>query len=182
MQAKEEGEVKFKEVKVREPTISPEERLYITSYFANNLSHSEAHKAILGVKKGKNDNPFSKRENIQYHIRKELIKQSESLSLNGDKVLKLLLEEATRLGKGSSPTARVQALQLLGKHLGLFEEKEEDKSINFNIINYNTPPISSPQEVVEPEKHEENILTELPSESVNEDIPIIKLEDYNERE
>jgi phage terminase small subunit len=38
-----------------------------------------------------------------------------------DSVLRGLMHEAEGRGQGSSPSARVRALELLGKHLGLFK-------------------------------------------------------------
>jgi phage terminase small subunit len=40
-------------------------------------------------------------------------------------VIRRLRKEATARGKNSSPSARVKALELLGKHLGLFADRHE---------------------------------------------------------
>ena len=122
----------------KEPRLAPDERLYVDSYFTT-FSHAKAHKAVNPNLSGnyKTTNTYSKREAVQYHINKRAIKRSQSMQLDGDTVMDLLLQEATRLGNGSSPTARVQALTLLGKQLGLFEEKKDEKdNVTFNIVSY----------------------------------------------
>ena len=53
-------------------------------------------------------------------IQKALAERSERVKLDADWVVCRLREEAEFTGEGSSPSARVKALELLGKHLGLF--------------------------------------------------------------
>ena len=52
-------------------------------------------------------------------------KHAAELDLSAGRVLRGLLEEATRTGEGSSHGARVSAWGLLGKYHGLFTEKIE---------------------------------------------------------
>jgi hypothetical protein len=51
--------------------------------------------------------------------------RSRQVKLSGQDVIERLWEEATRQGEGSSPAARVRALQLLGLHFGLFARRVE---------------------------------------------------------
>ena len=53
-------------------------------------------------------------------IQKALAERTERVKLDADWVVCRLREEAEFTGEGSSPSARVKALELLGKHLGLF--------------------------------------------------------------
>jgi len=124
-------------ISFKEPKLAPDERLYVDAYFLT-FSHAKAHEAVNpSLKSYVNKNKYSKNKDIQYHINKKVLKKAQAISLDSDTVMDLLLQEATRLGKGSSPTARVQALTLLGKQLGLFEEKPIEKEVvTFNIINY----------------------------------------------
>ena len=52
-------------------------------------------------------------------------KRAERTQITADWVLERLRDEATRQGEGSSHTARVRALQLLGLHFGLFTRRVE---------------------------------------------------------
>lgn len=149
----------------KEPRLAPDERLYVDSYFLT-YSHSKSHQAVNpNLKKYTNTNKYSNRESIQYHINKRAIKRAQSMQLDGDTVMDLLLQEATRLGSGSSPTARVQALTLLGKQLGLFEDKKDDKAdVVFNIVSYSS---DKPVEVIEEVKEVKKI-DEIPNNIVIE--------------
>lgn len=154
MQEKDRGDnINETIISLKEPRLSDEDKLYVKAYLFK-LSHSKAYKLLRpDLKNHPSSNPFSKKDSVQYHIRKELIIKTEALELDGDKIMSLLLQEATRLGNGSSPTARVQALALLGKQLGLFEEKKDEKeNVTFNVINYSTP--------IESEKKEEVVTLE----------------------
>ena len=53
-------------------------------------------------------------------IQKALAERSERVKLDADWVVCRLREEAEFTGEGSSHSGRVRALELLGKHLGLF--------------------------------------------------------------
>lgn len=161
---------KPKEVAVsfREPRLDPEDKLYVKAYLSS-LSHVKAHQQLRPENKSHYaKNPFAKKEAVQYHIKKGLIQKTEALGIGRDDILNLLYQEATRLGTGSSPTARVQALQLIGKELGMFEEKREKEEVSFTIINYD----QNPKQVEKIEKIEEK-----PEEtSLPEGIEIV--EDY----
>jgi hypothetical protein len=49
--------------------------------------------------------------------------RARKLELDADTVLRRLDRESRRLGRGSSHAARVQALRLLGLHLGMFPQR-----------------------------------------------------------
>ena len=53
--------------------------------------------------------------------------RSERLQLTQDDVLRGLHREATRMGDGSSHSARVAAWGLIGKHLGMFDRRQLDE-------------------------------------------------------
>ncbi|MFC1608291.1 hypothetical protein ACFL47_10005 [Candidatus Latescibacterota bacterium] len=51
-------------------------------------------------------------------------------------MLKRLEQEAQGFGEGSTPSARVQALGLLGKHLSMFTQKiKSDSVLTVNVVN-----------------------------------------------
>jgi hypothetical protein len=53
--------------------------------------------------------------------------RSERVRITQDDVLRGLHREATRMGDGSSHSARVAAWGLIGKHLGMFDRRQLDE-------------------------------------------------------
>ena len=118
------------------PRLDAKDRLYLRVYLST-LSHSQAHLAVTpGLKHPKEDNPFSRKESIAFHISSALQDRADSMGLGPDVILEKLYKEATREGAGSNHAARIQALTQLGKHFGLFQDKKESAGHTFNIINY----------------------------------------------
>ena len=65
----------------------------------------------------------SKSNAVKEAIAEEQQKRAERNELSQDYVLKRLVIEAENYEEGSSHAARVSALNLLGKHLGMFTDK-----------------------------------------------------------
>jgi phage terminase small subunit len=66
--------------------------------------------------------------NIQMAIKEAQQERAKRTQVNQDMVIDGLLSEAQFKGEGSSHSARVSAWGLLGKHLGMFVEKTENKT------------------------------------------------------
>lgn len=64
---------------------------------------------------------------IKQAIAEAQSKRAVRTELSADWVVKRLRREAGQKGKGASHSARVRALELLGKHLGIFEEDNSQK-------------------------------------------------------
>ena len=127
-------------LEIKSPRLDPVEKLYVRTYLST-LSHSKAHAACTpGIKKPKEDNPYSRRDNVQFHIQLALQEKAEALSIDPDMIIERLYKEAIREDRTASHSARIQALTTLGKHLGLFQEKKEKESHTFNIIHYSSSP------------------------------------------
>ena len=79
-----------------------------------------------------------KRKVVQKALAKEREKIKKIFYLDEFAVLRGLHAEAINDEKGTSHAARVQAWVWLGKHIGMFveKEKEKDKSVTYNIVNY----------------------------------------------
>lgn len=60
---------------------------------------------------------------VQAEISKAMEERSARIRKTQDDVLIALWEEATRMGEGCSHSARVRALELFGKHLGMFRDE-----------------------------------------------------------
>jgi hypothetical protein len=68
--------------------------------------------------------------------------RNERLLLSADWVVERLKLEATYHGEDSSHAARVAALNLLGKHLGLFQEQAHTPKVTF-LFNGSPPPAAA---------------------------------------
>jgi hypothetical protein len=118
------------------PRLDAKEKLYVKTYL-HTLSHPDAYRAISpGLKKYKINNPYAIRENVKYHISLAIQNKMESLSLDPNRIIEKLYYEASREGNGSNHSARIQALNLLGKHLGMFSEEKKGDIYQINIVNY----------------------------------------------
>lgn len=164
----EQPELPGEVISLSSPRLNALEKLYVRTYLST-LSHPKAYEAVNpGLKTYHISNPYSNKENVKFHISLKLQEQAEALSLTPDIILTQLYKEATREGNGSNHAARIQALQILGKHLGMFTEKKEDTSHIIQIINYGTKEV----EVKEKVEAIENIS--------KEEIPLnIIIEDYS---
>ena len=167
-----EQELPGEVVSLSSPRLNALEKLYVRTYLST-LSHPRSYEAVNpGLKKYHISNPYSERENVKFHISLKLQERAEALSLTPDIILTQLYKEATREGAGSNHAARIQALQILGKHLGLFTEKKEDTSHVINIINYGSTEIKE-LEVIQPES--------ISDQSDSAPLPAnIYIEEYNE--
>jgi hypothetical protein len=153
----EQGEV----VSFSAPRLTAVDKLYIRVYLST-LSHCRAHEACTpGLKHPKEDNPFSRKEAVQFHISLALQEKADALCLSPELIIEKLYKEATREGNGSNHAARIQALTQLGKHFGMFQEKKENNAHTFNIINYGT--IESVESIDPPSLEENEPLSSIPS-------------------
>ena len=117
----------------------------------------------------------------------ELVKEAttfaqETTWLSQNKILEKLWEEAHKEGQGCTQAARIQALVHLGKHIGMWQEKTEEREaqITYNIINYNSnaddPEVTDSQikQAIEDKREEVEAAAQLPSDIV--------ITDYNSDE
>jgi hypothetical protein len=171
---KEEEEQEGKVVSIKAPRLDAVEKLYVRTYL-HTLSHKEAHKAVDPLLKSHtNINKYSERDNVRFHINLALQEKTEALSINADTIITRLYHEALATGAGTNQAARIQALQLLGKHLGMFQEKKEDHTPSFTIINYGGPTqLEQAKNPVQIENKKLEILEELPN---------IQVTNYNKEE
>jgi len=75
---------------------------------------------------------------VQAAIEEAMAERRERVEVTQDYVLARLKAEAELKGKGASHVGRIRALELLGKHLGMFTEKRE-------ISGPNGTPLTSPE-------------------------------------
>lgn len=164
------------------PRLNPEEKLYVRVYL-HTLSHSKAYEALKpGLTNYSSynnfDNQFSRRESVKYHISQGLQEKAEALSISPELIIEKLYKEAIREGAGSNHAARIQALTQLGKYFGLFEDKKQEQSHTFNIINYSSEPLKV--EEIKAEFLEQPDSLDNDKEEVEELPDNVVIEDYSE--
>jgi hypothetical protein len=71
-------------------------------------------------------------------IKERLTKASPAHWITEDQIISKLWREATDYSSKSSQGARINALVWIGKHFGMFQEKQkqDEKDVTYNIINY----------------------------------------------
>lgn len=164
-------EEKSKEVSLSSPRLDALEKLYVRSYL-HTLSHIEAHRTVEPtLKNHHNDNKYSRRANVQFHISSALQVKAEALAITPSLIMERLYHEATSYGQGTNQNARIQALNILGKQLGLFQEKVNESSAPIiNIVHYQHPSLDKPTISEAPTLHKE----------VKNDLPLnIKIDSFN---
>jgi len=71
---------------------------------------------------------------IQAELAAAMAAREERTEITADYVLRRLKEEAELTGEGSSHSARIKALELLGKHQGMFTDRLKlDGSLDVNL-------------------------------------------------
>lgn len=103
---------------------------------------------------------------IKKAIEERVLETKRRSWLTEDTILEQLWKEAQREGKGSSHAARINALVFLGKHIGMFREKEEQKGpqkIEYNVVNYNSP---TTEKIVEEIKENETEVLEHKNDEI----------------
>ena len=117
-----------------------------------------------------------KKPHIQRAIEGRIETRAAVAWYSEDDILKLLHKEATREGRGSSHAARIQAIVYLGKHIGMFREREkeaaQDNSTNIQIVNY-----SNGESIKKLVKENEKEVIEHKDDPI---IPNLLIEDYSD--
>ncbi len=122
------------------------------------------------------------REKIEEHLEE----RKRRSWLAEDAILERLWKEAQRTGKGSSHAARINALVYLGKHIGMFREKEEKtgpQKIEYKIVNYNVPNVKQIEATIK--DHKQEVLEHKDDEIVKVNNPLpegLVIKDYSKEE
>lgn len=131
--------------------LSYNEELFVEAFCGPaNFNGTEAYRLANYSTKNKDSatsaaSDLLKRPHVLKAIKERLEERKASFWLTEDVILQKLWEEANRTDKGSSHAARIQALVLLGKHIGMWQDKvkayEESSNVTYNIIQYNQEPL-----------------------------------------
>lgn len=98
--------------------MTPRQAAFVNEYLID--LNATAAAARAGYKNAEIGRQIITKHAVSEAIQKALAERTERVKLDADWVVCRLREEAEFTGEGSSPSARVKALELLGKHLGLF--------------------------------------------------------------
>ncbi len=101
--------------------LTPKQKRFIEEYQVDLNSSAAARRAGYSTKTAEWIGPqLLGKSHVSEAIQKALEERRERVQIDADYVLARLKEEGEFTGEGSSHSARVRALELLGKHVGLF--------------------------------------------------------------
>lgn len=106
--------------------ITPKQSRFVEEYLIDLNATQAAIRA--GYKNGEIGRQLITKNYVLDAIKDAQAKLSERTLVTQEQVVKGLLKEAEYVGEGSSHSARVSAWGLLGKHLGMFVDKTENKT------------------------------------------------------
>ena len=108
------------------PTLTPKQEMFCLEYVVDMNGTQAAIRAGYS-KRTANEQAAQllAKPSIKQRVQELLAERARRVKLSADWVLARLRAEAERAGDGASPAARVRALELLGKHLGLFPARVE---------------------------------------------------------
>ena len=108
---------------------SPKQRLFVKEYL---IDHNATQAAIRAGYSSKTAYSIGqenlKKPEIWAELKKAMTEREEKTQVTAEMVIKGLLKEATREDDQGTPAARVSAWEKLGKHLGIFEKDNSQKS------------------------------------------------------
>ncbi len=106
--------------------LSTRQRLFVEEYLLDCNATQAAIRAGYSSRTAKKAGPrLLTNPRIRAAIRMRMQERSERTRVSADYVIERLVREAEGEGEDSSPMARVKALELLGRHLGMFWERRE---------------------------------------------------------
>lgn len=107
----------------RERRLTPKQQRFVQEYILDLNATAAALRA--GYKSGDVGRQLLTKTHVRAAIAEAKKCRAERCELSADAILRRLDRESRRRGRGSSHSARVQALKLLGQHLGLFPKRLE---------------------------------------------------------
>lgn len=107
----------------RKPGLTPKQQRFVEEYLVDLNATQAAIRA--GFKHSDIGRQLITKNHVQKAIEAAKAKRSERTEITQEYVLDRLKREAELDGEGASHSARVSAVNLLGKHLGMFGDKLE---------------------------------------------------------
>jgi phage terminase small subunit len=104
--------------------LTPKQERFVDEYLIDlNATQAAQRAGYSAAYAGKIGSQLLGKTGVAAAIKKRRSNQAERNELTQDEVIAGLRKEARRQSEGSSHSARVRALELLGKHLGMFVDK-----------------------------------------------------------
>ena len=117
--------------------LTPKQSRFVEEYLVDMNATQAAIRAGYSKKTaGQTGNENLKKPEIQKALSDAVQVRSERTEITQDYVLKRLIMEAERDDEGSTHSARISALSLLGKHLAMFTERVESDNTHKIIVEY----------------------------------------------
>ena len=123
------------------PKLSAREKVFVEAYCTTaDFNATKAYReAVPNASRnaGKLAHKMLLKPSVARAIENRLDSKRRVFRIREDQILEGLYAEATN--ENARPSERIQAWVHLGKHLGMFREKQEEKDtqITYNIVNYN---------------------------------------------
>lgn len=110
--------------KTKGTELTPKQRRFVEEYLIDLNATAAARRAGYSERNADKIGPeLLGKTRIAAAIHSAEQARSERTEVTADWVLEKLVKEAERSGRGTSQSARVRALELLGKHLGMFPDR-----------------------------------------------------------
>ena len=115
--------------------LTPKQKCFVDEYLVDLNATQAAIRAGYSAKTaGSIGQRLLKKVEIQTALAAAMAAREERTEITADYVLRRLKEEAELTGEGSSHSARIKALELLGKHQGMFADRLKiDGSLDVNL-------------------------------------------------
>lgn len=169
----------YNKKKSKEP-LSDQQLIFVEAYCSStNFNGTAAAKEAGYSTPATAANSLMNMDKIVKAIQDRLDERKKTFWITETDILERLWEEARNIGEGASHAARINALVWMGKHIGMWKNKEEkeDTQVTYNIIQYNTPQIEQITKAIEDNREE--VESAKDSVSLDEDIIIA---DYSSTE
>lgn len=115
--------------------LTPKQQRFVNEYLVDLNATQAAIRAGYSPRTARNQaSDLLAKPDIQDAIRSARAEQQARTQITADYVLRRLRLEAHRTGKGSQHSARVRALELLGRHLGLWVEAGDGQQVVVQVI------------------------------------------------
>lgn len=112
--------------------LTPKQLIFVQEYLVDKNATRAAKAAGYSSKTAHSSGPrMLENVGVAKAIEKGLKAQADKAELSGDRVIKELAEIAfSRVSRGKTYSGKLRALELLGKHFGLFSDKVEISGAN----------------------------------------------------
>lgn len=118
-------------------TLTPKQARFVEEYLVDLNATQAAIRAGYSAKTAdKQGSQLLGKTRVAAEIAKRQTARSEAAQVTQEYVLQRLIIEAEREGEGASHSARVSAASLLGKHLGMFVDRQITDNTTRIIVEY----------------------------------------------